>query len=155
MNSSPIFVAFNQLSWIPLETKVRLLEWKMRGDAVQYVARGCPPLNFDSAKSYKPRDARESKAELVSKPEDLVPRFFPVPDDGHTIKVVRALLLAQKLTEKYASAAEPPAWLRIKDNDTWLRIHYALLDSVEGAGQDGRYVRSAGFDEAWVDVPKL
>ena len=127
----------------------------MRVDAVQYVARGCPPLNFDDVKSYKPRDVRESKAELVSKPEDLVPRFHPTPDDGHTIKVVRALLLAQKLTEKYANAAKPPAWIRIADNDTWLRIHYALLDSVEGTGQEGRYVRSAGFEEAWVDVPKL
>lgn len=41
-------------------------------------------------------------------------------------------------------------WRKIKGDDTWLKLHYMLLDGTEFA-QDGmaRWVRGAGFDEMW------
>jgi hypothetical protein len=55
VNSSPIFLTINAQDWISVETKVRLLEWKIRMDLLQYAARGVPPLSLDTISSYKPK----------------------------------------------------------------------------------------------------
>lgn len=55
LNSSPIFVNINSQSWIPAETKARLLEWKIRYDLLEYAARGVPELSLDQIKAYQPR----------------------------------------------------------------------------------------------------
>lgn len=123
--------------------KIRLLEWKMRLDVLQYVARGCPTLHSDILKTYTPLDKK-----TVFSPNDLLPRFHVIPDDGHTIKVVRALFIAQEETERWGKKD----WMRVGGED-WLRMHYLLLDGTEG-NQD-RWVRAAGFDEAWKDMPLL
>lgn len=79
---------------------------------------------------------------------DLLPRFFPIEDDGHTIKLVRAVLIARDVVEKYALAD----WVRIRGHDAWLRLMYTVLDAtVDPAGQ--RWVRGTGHDEAWAEVP--
>ena len=117
----------------------------MRMDIVQYVARGVPPLRADLMSAFKPREET-----LVSKPEELLPRFHAIRDDGHTVKVARAMLLAQRLSQKYADRP----WIRIKDDDMWLKIHYCLLEGTESTGEEGRWVRTAGFEEAWKSVPK-
>lgn len=66
-NATPIFLSFNSMPWISTENKVRMLEYKIRMDLVQYAARGCPPLRLEDVKSYKPKDKDEGK-DLVSKP---------------------------------------------------------------------------------------
>ncbi|KFA48125.1 hypothetical protein S40293_09287 [Stachybotrys chartarum IBT 40293] len=145
LNVTPIFLSINSASWIPLAAKVRLLEWKMRLDVLQYVARGCPPPRPDLVRAYEPRDGTPPAAE----PEDLLPRFHALPDDdGHAVKVARALLVAQRLSRDYAGRP----WLRVT-GDMWVRMHHILWDSVDGQGS--RWVRSAGFEEAWKDVPLL
>lgn len=123
--------------------KVRLLEWKIRLDLIQYIARGSPPLRAEEVQSYAPKEKN-----LVSKPEDLLPRFHAIPDDGHTIKLVRALLIAQDMSRKYSDRP----WIRIKNDDMWLKMHYMILDGNEKI--DPKWVRSAGFEEAWNEVPK-
>lgn len=55
LNSAPIFVTINSQSWIPAETKARLLEWKIRYDLMEYAARGVPELSLDQIKAYQPR----------------------------------------------------------------------------------------------------
>ncbi|KAK1538483.1 HypA protein [Colletotrichum paranaense] len=144
-NAAPIFLSFNSMPWISTENKVRMLEYKIRMDLVQYAARGCPPLRLEDVKSYKPKDKDEGK-DLVSKPTDLLPRFHNFVDDGHTIKVVRALGICQDLSAKYGDKP----WIKIKDGE-WLNLTYMLLDSTEH--DETRWVRSAGFEEAWKDVP--
>lgn len=116
----------------------------MRLDLIQYIARGCPALHPDIVCTYTP--ARDETP--ASKPVDLLPRFHATRDDGHTIKVVRSLLIAQEVSKPYAGKN----WLRLRRDDDWLAVHYLLLDGVEG--QSSQWVRSAGFDEAWKDVPQ-
>ena len=55
VNSAPIFVTLNAQDWIPLETKARLLEWKIRMDLLQYAARGVPELSLEKLAAYQPR----------------------------------------------------------------------------------------------------
>lgn len=93
--------------------------------------------------NYQPKDTS-----LVSDPRDLLPRFHALPDDGHAVKVARALLIAHDQTKKYPGRD----WARFRTDDEWLKAHYVLLDSTEGAAD--KWVRSAGFDEAWKNVPK-
>lgn len=58
VNSAPIHLVINAQSWIPPETKARLLEWKIRYDLVEYAARGVPELSLDQIKAYQPRAQR-------------------------------------------------------------------------------------------------
>lgn len=76
---------------------------------------------------------------------DLLPRFHVIPDDGHTIKLVRALDVCRQICAPY----EDKPWRKIKGDDVWLKLHYMVLDSTENPGGEGRWVRSAGFDEMW------
>lgn len=159
MTPNPFFLWLKDQDWIPVAGKLRLLELKQRMDVFNYIARGAPRLDINELSSYVPKDIRLGKAQsLVAKPEDLLPRFHAIEDDGHTIKVARSLLLAQRLSQRHLQQQNPPSWLRIKDDETWLKAHYMLLDSVEELDEkmgEARWVRSAGLEDAWQNIPKL
>ncbi|OLN81370.1 Oxidoreductase AflY 3 [Colletotrichum chlorophyti] len=146
VNAAPIFLTFNSKPWISAENKVRMLEYKIRMDLVQYAARGSPQIRLDEIRSYRPKDKDQGK-QLVSKPTDLLPRFHNIVDDGHTIKVVRALGICHDLSGKYGDKP----WIKFKGDDDWVNLTYILLDGTEHA--ETRWVRSAGLEEAWKDVP--
>ena len=161
-NLSPAFLWLKTQDWIPTAAKLRLLEWKLRTGILTFLSRGSPRFDMAALRAYVPRDIRTGMADkMVGGPEDLLPRLHAIPDDGHVIKVARALLLAQRASKPYLDRPrqQRPSWIRFEDDETWLKAHYALLDSVEGAdvesGKEPRWVRSAGFDSAWDDVPKL
>ncbi|KEY73959.1 hypothetical protein S7711_09455 [Stachybotrys chartarum IBT 7711] len=137
---APILVLLGQATWIPQKVKYRILEWKGRFDILQYVARWCPPLQIESVAKYKPYDAS-----LADSKKELLPRFHGKPDDGHAIKVARALVIAQRISRKYRDRP----WIRIKDYATWLKAMYVLLDSTILVHSGFPWVRSAGWDEAW------
>ncbi|ROT43200.1 hypothetical protein SODALDRAFT_327381 [Sodiomyces alkalinus F11] len=150
INSVPFHVTVNDQPWIPAETKARLLEWKIRLDLAQYAARGSPPNRFDDVKTYRPKDLDEGK-QLVSHPNDLLPRFHATKEDGHAIKLVRALGICKELLD---TKFKDKQWRKITEDDLWLKLHYMVLDGTEYP-QDGlaMWVRGAGFDEMWRDVP--
>ncbi|OAA41844.1 hypothetical protein BBO_05203 [Beauveria brongniartii RCEF 3172] len=159
-NLTPAFLWLKTQDWIPVAAKARLLEWKLRTGVLTFLSRGSPRLDVDALRRYVPNDIRTGRARaMVASPEELLPRLHAVADDGHVIKVARAFLLAQRASRPYLDRAQRPAWIRLADDETWLKAHYALLDSVEGAdvdaGKESRWVRSAGFDGAWEDVPKM
>ncbi|KAH7152447.1 hypothetical protein B0J13DRAFT_522738 [Dactylonectria estremocensis] len=141
--SAPFFLVLNKYPWIPTDVKVRLLETKIRMDLVQYIARGCPSLDPEAVFSYVPKDA----ASLVTNPEDLLPRIHTIVDDGHTVKLSRALILAQRASEPYAGRP----WIQIAGHDAWSRAHCLLLDCNEH--WEVKWVRAAGFKEAWEEIP--
>ncbi|KAF4120221.1 hypothetical protein GMORB2_3348 [Geosmithia morbida] len=157
VNSVPFFSAVNAHSWIPTSTKTRLLEWKMRLDLLQYVAGGLPSLDHEAIlDTYTPQDERDRAALLAAggdghaqSPRDLLPRVHAIPDDGHIIKLSRALILIQERTAEFSDRE----WVRIRRDDQWLRIHYMLLRGVER--ESGHWVMSPGFKQSWRGVPKL
>ncbi|KAI1450026.1 hypothetical protein F5Y02DRAFT_370725 [Annulohypoxylon stygium] len=140
INICPIFIAINSQDWIPLESKVRLLEWKVRMDIVQYAARGCPPLSLDNIASYVPKHNEPGAM------DELLPRMHNLDEDGHAIKLFRAAGLGQTVVEKY----DDKDWVVIKGG-LWTKIKHLVVDSVEAAGP--HWVRSAGFGEAWGIIP--
>lgn len=146
LTSSPVFLTINKFDWLAPAQKVRLLEWKMRLDIMEYIAQSCPPLDPSSLSHYTPKDPTR-----VGSTRELLPKFYSPPDDGHTIKVVRSLILAEQVSKKW----EGRDWMRIKDSGTWLNAHYVMLDSMNTEADTGRWVRGAGFPEAWDGKPKL
>jgi len=159
-NVTPAFLWLKTQDWVPTAAKARLLEWKLRTGLLTFLSCGSPRLAVNALRRYVPNDIRTGRARaMVASPEALLPRLHAVADDGHAIKVARAFLLAQRASKQYLDRAQRPAWIRLADDETWLKAHYALLDSVEGAdvgpGKEPRWVRSAGFDGAWEDVPKM
>ncbi|EFY93236.1 HypA-like protein, putative [Metarhizium acridum CQMa 102] len=143
LNASVFLLALDRPCF-PMAARIRILEHKMRYDVLQYIARGAPRLSPSHIANYEAPGERQ-----VSRPEDLLPRYHGVADDGHAIKVARSLLLAQRLSREW----EGRGWLRLRGDNDWLKAHYMLLRSVEG--QDPLWVRGAGFDQAWEGIPAL
>ncbi|KAK4185016.1 hypothetical protein QBC35DRAFT_517204 [Podospora australis] len=143
VNSAPIFVTINKQDWIPLATKVRLLEWKVRMDLLQYAARGAPTLDFDRLSNYYPQ-----KPELGGTLDEIVARVHNLPDDGHAIKLGRAAVICRNICQRYKGDNDA---FKIQGDEMWKKIVHLIVDSVEAPGE--RWVRSAGFEEAWKDVP--
>ncbi|KAG6004553.1 hypothetical protein E4U21_000937 [Claviceps maximensis] len=143
LNSSLLFFSLKKCS-VPASARARLLEHKMRYDLVQYIARGCPPLSMSSIREYVLQDEVQA-----SRPSDLLPRFHEIVDDGHVIKVVRSLLLAQDVSRRWKGRP----WIRLDRDEDWVRAHDMLLKGV--CDQERIWIRRAGFPNAWKDVPNL
>ncbi|KAI1414298.1 hypothetical protein F5Y13DRAFT_188398 [Hypoxylon sp. FL1857] len=141
VNVAPISLIINSQDWIPIETKVRLLEWKIRWDLIQYAARNCPPLRLDELVSYVPKKVRSTE-ELLRRVQDLE------TDDGHAIKLFRAVGTGQTVSVKY----EDKDWIKIK-GDLWDKVNHLIVDSLEAP--DPRWVRGAGDPKAWDEMPDL
>ncbi|KAI1103062.1 hypothetical protein F4804DRAFT_333649 [Jackrogersella minutella] len=142
INICPIFIAINSQDWIPIESKVRLLEWKIRMDLVQYAARACPPLSLDHISSYIPRDKKSNSV------NELLSRLHNLEEDGHAIKLFRAVGLGQTVSKKY----EDKDWIKIK-GDLWNKVNNLVVDSVTFGGPN--WVRGAGDPKAWEVIPNL
>ncbi|KAK3403534.1 hypothetical protein B0T20DRAFT_389181 [Sordaria brevicollis] len=136
VTSAPFFTTVNAQDWISLDTKVRLLEWKIRMDLVQYAARGAPELSLEAITSYQPKQKTNSET-----PEEIIAsnlHFFE--DDGHSIKLARAARVCQ-------------LYYQTRDDEYWNKIYHLIVDSVLAPGPN--WVRSCGFDEAWEEVPNV
>lgn len=159
VNVAPIFVTLNKQDWVSTEQKVQLLEWKIRMDIVQYVARGCPKLSVDRIAAYVPKDRDPTPAAGEPAPPgwsgegeqahapadataDLLPRMHGFVDDGHAIKLWRAVFVGRTVSAPY----EDRGWLKVKGR-LWDQVGRIIVDAVESPGPT--WVRNAGFAEAW------
>ena len=143
VNCSIFFSAFMKLPELGLENKVRLLEWKGRYDLASYASRGSPQLRMDDIRHYRP-----------NKPEmgwpGIIKRVNGLEDDGHVAKLIRALAHGEELCKEYSGEAFPI------QSDMWLKLGHMVIDSVEET--DAKWVRNAGFQQAWekvADRPRL
>ncbi|KAJ4346907.1 uncharacterized protein N0V89_010840 [Didymosphaeria variabile] len=140
VNCSIFFSTFLSLSCLTPATKVRLLEWKVRNSLAMYASRASPPLLHEEIASYKPADGDDSWDKVIK-------RVNALSDDGHASKLVRALAHGEQVYKKFEGKDG-----FVVEGDMWKRLGNMAIDSVEAGGPT--WVRSAGFDEAWRDVPK-
>ncbi|TEA15670.1 Oxidoreductase AflY [Colletotrichum sidae] len=141
VNASPFYPTANRQAWIPDAAKARLLEWKMRMDVVQYAARGCPSFSLDDILRY------EAEIRLEGSPRDMSKVLHDFGDDGHAIEQARATALCHELTRSYADRP----WAVLRGDETWRTVQHMVVDAVQGPGR--LYVRGAGMEEVWKDVP--
>lgn len=69
--------------------------------------------------------------------------YHAMEDEGHAIKLARAAAICQDISKEY----EDRDWMIITGDDTWLRIHRLILDSMLSPGQ--KWVFGQGHEGAW------
>lgn len=116
----------------------------MRYDVLQYIARGCPLLRMSTIRECSTHVMQEAKL-----PVDLLPTFQNIFDDGHVVKVVRSLLLAEETSSEWKGSR----WMRLSNVEDWLQAHRMLLRGVQG--QNDKWIYGTGFTSAWKDMPLL
>jgi hypothetical protein len=131
-------LTINSLPSISLASKVRILEFKIRIDLIQYAARGSPQLSVSAIEGYAPRDGGGE-----TDPLQIVKGMHNIDDDGHAIKLGRAAGICQQQSAAY----EDRDWMMVKGKNMWNKVHHMIVDSVLAPGP--RWVRSAGMEEAW------
>lgn len=105
-----------------------------------YASRACPRLLALSA-------ATDYASKQDSSWADIFARVCAFPDDGHAAKLVRALAHGEKACAEFEDAEG-----FVVKGDVWRVLGNMAVDSVEAAGPT--WVRGAGFEEAWKDVPE-
>ncbi|KAM3414892.1 hypothetical protein BST61_g10035 [Cercospora zeina] len=138
VNASIFWPTFNRQTWLSEATKVRLLEWKIRLDLIMYASRKSPEIRLDDIREYVPKKS--------SNWEEVFERACKFDDDGHASKLVRAVANGEKVSKPF----EGKKGFALEGED-WLKIGHMVIDSVETQGDN--WIRSAGFDEAWEQVP--
>ncbi|ETN36643.1 uncharacterized protein HMPREF1541_08921 [Cyphellophora europaea CBS 101466] len=146
VNCSVFFSAIVRQGWLSLEEKARLLEMKGRMDLALYVSRGCPELRGGEVSGYE----GVGKGEEERSWEGVRRRVAAYDDDGHAAKLVRALGNGESVCRRWEGEVGEEV-LPVR-GDMWLRLGNMAIDSVEAGGP--RWVRNAGFDAAWEEVPE-
>ena len=165
---SVFYPAILAQDWLSNHEKSRLLEAKGRVDAVMYAGCGSPALYPTRIVNYVPRRPEDGWAELFHR--SVIHR-----DEGHVVKLIRALFSLEQLSETVSG-------FPIAKRD-FAKIAHMALDSVERAfetdghkmpeniteailkevGQGGemvvsnmkRWVYYGGLEKAWKYVPDL
>ncbi|KAK0307144.1 hypothetical protein LTR01_005790 [Friedmanniomyces endolithicus] len=138
LNSSICFSTFLHQPGITPANQTRLLTYKVWTDLAMYASRASPPIRLDLV--------RQSPPKHPSDWDGIFDRVTALTDDdGHAAKLVRALAHGERVCAPWEGRGE----FRVKAGD-WVGMGHMAVDSVE-AGEP-RWVRSAGFDEAWEGV---
>ena len=146
MNCSIFFSAFldpQHDSWLSLEDKKRLLEFKVRLDLAMYASRRAPQLYLDRIHEYRSKNYEGQGW------DQIFASVNTYEEDAHASKLIRSVGNGHRVSEEY----EGDESFTIR-GDMWLKIARMVMDSLEDLQQDERrWVRSAGFEEAWKNVP--
>ncbi|KAL2131433.1 hypothetical protein VTI74DRAFT_5123 [Chaetomium olivicolor] len=113
---SIFYPTFMAQGWISRENKARMLQWKAWSDAVIYAGVGCPTLYPERVTRYQPKRSSDGWPELCQ-------RAIVYPDDGHAVKIIRALIAVEELPE-------PAEAFPIRRED-FVKIAHITMDSVE------------------------
>lgn len=143
VNASLFFTAFNKQTWLSLENKVRLLEWKGRMDLLTYASRLAPMLDGDEIVNYKVRQAGLTWSSLIDQVNQLK------HDDGHIAKLVRALAHGSQVCAPYHNQPELSSRFPL-DERGFFQIANMALDTTADPVLPRRWVRGAGGERNWV-----
>lgn len=143
VNSSIFWPTFNAQPWLSTANKVRLLQWKGYLDLAMYASRRSPPLLVSEITDYAPAKPKEADWEGV------FTRLFAFEDDGHAVKLGRAVRNGELVSKAWEGKGEEvERGMKVK-GDMWGKIGNMAIDSVEDSGV--HWARSVGFAEAWVE----
>ncbi|OQV09749.1 hypothetical protein CLAIMM_13838 [Cladophialophora immunda] len=142
VNAAIFFSAFNKQSWLTVEDKVRLVEWKGRLDLITYASRIAPELHENELADYKPRVPDQASWSA------LVSRANRIEDDGHISKLLRALAHGQAISGPYENQPGLSHRFPLK-GDGWLTLANMAVDTTDSVPYLDRWVRGAGADLPW------
>ena len=106
-----------------------------------YASRRSPALLMDEITEYEPVKPKEADW------NGIFTRLFEFQDDGHAVKLGRAVRNGELVCEKWEEKGDGEG-MRIKGR-MWEKVGNMAIDSVEDSG--AHWARSVGFEEAWKD----
>lgn len=118
-----------------------MLKFKAYIDLAMYASRRSPPLLLEEIATYVPKRLEKGEAEWPG----LFQRLFEFEDDGHAVKLGRAVRNGELISKGYEGKVK---WDRVK-GFMWEKVGNMVVDSVEDTGKT--WARSVGFEEAWTE----
>ena len=111
-------------------------------DLAMYASRRSPKLLLEEIATYTPSKLEAGDAEW----KGLFQRLTEYEDDGHAVKLGRAVANGEQVSQKY----EQEDWAKVK-GFMWEKIGNMVVDSVEDRKDkdESPWARSVGFKEAW------
>jgi Questin oxidase-like len=103
VNCSIFFSAILTRPWISTRAKVRLLEWKGRMDLVVYTSRHSPRLYLNEITGYP---ANKNWDEVFRAGNNSN------SDDGHLVKLIRAIAHGERISKTEDLTMKGDAWLK-------------------------------------------
>lgn len=143
-------------TWIRIEDRARLVEWKARLDLVWYAASAAPELRPENLMDYEP---------TLSRCMDWIQIYQDVNqhhDDGHVAKFIRALKNGEEITLPFerhvanggATNGTSADLLPVKGN-MWLRVAQLCYDTtIPHSDGQKKWIWGAGFDPMWDAIPE-
>lgn len=155
LTTSLFLTTFNAQLWLSAESKARLVEWKTRFDLFLYVAVGAPTLLLNDVEDYNPKilhsiDNSSTSHSSISGGGNpwlgIIEHGIRKEDDGHTIKVIRALAHGERVCGQYLNGENG----MLVKKDMWVKLAAMCIDASEDV-KDGstQWVYGAGFDSGW------
>lgn len=139
LNCSIFFPSFLKQSWLSIENKIRLLEWKGRFDIISYAARGSPKLDESEIFNYQPKRPQIDWDNIFQRVNDM-------DDDSHVTKFLRGMAHGEQFCEQFNTTRDRFPLAR----PMWLRIAHMAIDTTEKEPiAKNRWVRGAGFPSQW------
>ncbi|KAL7270784.1 hypothetical protein RUND412_006495 [Rhizina undulata] len=138
VNSSIFLRTLLSQAWLTPSQKARLVERKVRVDVLLYVSRNSPELFVDEVRNYVPRDGPSS----VNPWLNLFARAIALEDDGHALKMLRALAHGEKVCRPFLGREG-----FVFQGDMWVKMAAMCMDNVEEDGP--KWIMGCGFDQAW------
>ncbi|KAI0121119.1 hypothetical protein BJ170DRAFT_644932 [Xylariales sp. AK1849] len=141
VTSSIFFTVFIRQDWIPLEDRVRLVEWKARLDLAWYAVSGCAPLDPEAISSYSNPNSAGTDW------QDLFRAVNQEHDDGHAAKFIRALKNGEDVSRDFERDWDETCFpMR---GDMWLRLAHMCQDTTTNMDVDLKWVFFTGFEQPW------
>jgi hypothetical protein len=143
VTSSIFFTVLARQSWISIENRVRLVEWKGRLDLAWYAVCGVPELNINDVISYHGGCSDMDWNQLFTVVNNQ-------HDDGHVAKFVRALKNGEEASKLFEQLKGSDAF-PIK-GDLWLKVARMAYDTTLDLSGPAKWVVMTGMDKAWEQV---
>ena len=143
VTSSIFLTLLTRQSWISLDDKVRLLEWKGRMDLVWYAASSAPELRAECVANYQP---------TLSKYMDWRALYKAVAmshDDGHVAKFVRALKNGENVAKSFEKSGNASFPIH---GDMWFKLAQMAYDTTTGLPDISKWIMGTGFDPLWAKI---
>ena len=120
VNCSIFFSTFLAQPWLGEGDKIRLLEWKGRLDLAMYSSRHPQTPLMDEIHNYRPKTPSPAGGDPWG---NIFDRAGRCEDDGHAVKLIRALAHGEDVCASYNDREEFPVkdgmWLQIGHMGEW------------------------------------
>ncbi|KAG5956219.1 hypothetical protein E4U57_002776 [Claviceps arundinis] len=147
VTSSLFFSVIGAQDWIPLNDRIRMVEWKARLDVAWYVVCGCADIQQLALTAYN-----DPVTDGMGW-DDLYAAVVKEHDDGHVGKMIRALKNGQEAARPFENGPYRQAFPL--HGDMWLKAARMTLGTTTGCPDELKFVMFTGFDIPWETRPDL